>query len=78
VTRVYSLFVVNSLHHRLKSEDKENELTSMQDVSRLSYGAIDDFKSTPSHHVTFTLESSRYSLDSDDLDESHDELRSMP
>lgn len=77
-TRIYSLVIINSLNYKLKSDEKENELMNMQEMNKLSYGAIDDAKSTPSHHVTFTLDSSQYSFESDDLDESRDELRSMP
>ncbi|KAG5668645.1 hypothetical protein PVAND_016580 [Polypedilum vanderplanki] len=76
--RFYSLFIVNSLYHQFKSEEKENELMNMQNLSKNSYGAVDESKSTPSHHVTFTLDSSKNSVDLDDLDESKDELRSMP
>lgn len=51
---------------------------NMRETTKLSYGAVDDTKSTPSHHVTFTFNSSKDSLDSGDFNESKDELRSLP
>lgn len=75
--RLYSLFILDNIHKMFKAESKENELIKMREETKLTYGAVDDAKSTPSHHVTFTLTSSKDSLDSQDFEESRDELRSI-
>ncbi|KAL7012008.1 hypothetical protein ACKWTF_014568 [Chironomus riparius] len=75
--RIYSLCILETIYKLFKAETKENELIKMREDTKLTYGAVDDAKSTPSHHVTFTLSSSKDSLDSSDMEESRDELRSI-
>jgi len=75
--RIYSLFILDNIYKLFKAETKENEFIKMREDTKLTYGAVDDAKSTPSHHVTFTLSSSKDSTDSSDFEESRDELRSI-